>query len=594
MTLVKKAFWRRWFTGLLAVVLAIGLSGCDLSNFKSQAAQVSQIVSYAGSDPKTFNYAFIQEYPNIRDFCYQGLVGADGQGRIIPALAESWQISDDKQRITFTLRDGLKWSDGEPLTVDDVLFTYNDIYLNKKIPSSYTDGLRIGQSGAFPTVRKLDDRRVEFASPEPFAPLLRATGLGILPAHALRQSVQETDEKGNPRFLTIWGIDTDPTKIIVNGPYKIESYLTSQRLVFQRNPYYWEKDEQGNPLPYVERVIIQIVESIDTALLQFRSKGLDILLVGPQTFSLLKREEKRGDFTIYDAGPDSGTSFILFNLNKGRRNNRPIVDPIKSRWFNTVAFRQAVAYALDRDKMNNNTFRGLGVLQNSPISVQSPYYLSPEEGLKVYNHNLEKAKQLLQGAGFKYDSANQLFDADGNRVRFTMISQTGNKRVEAMGAQVKQDLSKVGIQVDYQPIDFGTIGDKLSNTYDWECWLGFVTGGIEPHDGFNVWSPDGNFHLFNQKPQPGQPPIEGREVADWEQRIGELYIQGARELDEAKRKAIYAETQRLSQEYLPFIHLVNNTALAAVRNHVKDVELSSLYYESVLWNSPRLKVVEED
>ncbi len=583
----------RWFSVLLASILAIALSACNPTQLKSEAAQVSQLIASTPGPPKTFNYAFIQESPNIAPFINEGLISENEQGEIEPALAESWVISDDKLRIVMTLKEGLKWSDGEPLTIDDVIFTYNDIYLNEKIPTPMRDSLKIGQSGALPRVRKVDERRVEFTTPEPFAPFLRSTGSAILPAHALRESVTTKDSKGQPQFLTTWGVDTDPSKVIVNGPYQIESYATNQRVIFRRNPYYWRKDAQGNQLPYIERIVWEIVEAADTRLIQFRSGGLDMLAVGPASFSLLKREEKKGDFTIYNSGPDSGTLFVTFNLNKGQRNGKPLVEPVKSRWFNTLAFRQAVAHAIDRQTMINNTLQGLGELQNSPISVQSPYYLSPKDGLKVYDYNLEQAKKLLLGAGFKYNAANQLLDADGNRVRFTMLSQTGSRLIEAMGAQVKQDLSKIGIQVDYTPIDFSIIGDRLQNTFTWECWLGSITGGTEPHGGFNLWSPDGSFHPFNQKPQPGQSPLTGREVADWEAEIGRLYIQGARELDEAKRKVIYAETQRIAQEQLPFIHLVNGLNQVAVRNRVKNVDVSSLYYESVLWNISNLKVVDK-
>ncbi len=163
-----------------------------------------------------------------------------------------------------------------------------------------------------------------------------------------------------------------------------------------------------------------------------------------------------------------------------------------------------------------------------------------------------------------------------------------------MGAQIRQDLSRVGIQVDYNPINFNTLVDKLSNSLDWECYLlGFVSGGVEPHDGANVWLPEGGLHAFNQKPLPGQEPLIGQEVADWEAEIGRLYIQGAQELDEAKRKAIYAETQRLAQEYLPFIYLVNPLSLAAVRDRVEGVKYSALgSLGATLWNKYELKVPE--
>jgi len=585
------ANWRRWLAGVLVLTVAIALTACNPAKVKTEAAQVPQIVLSVLSDPKTFNYPLNQESPNIFGLTYEGLINENGLGEIEPALAESWQITPDKLGIIFTLREGLKWSDGTPLTAEDVIFTYNDIYFNEAIPTDARDVLRVGTSRALPKVRKIDDRRIEFTTPEPFAPFLRTTGLPILPAHALRESVRTKDENGKPKFLTVWGIDTPPSQIVFNGPYRVASYTTSERVIYQRNPYYWRKDAQGRAQPYIERVIWQIVESTDTSLLQFRSGALDSVGVQPDNFSLLKQEEKRGKFTIYSGGPASGTNFISFNLNKGSRNGRPLVDPMKSRWFNTVAFRQAVAYALDRPRMINNIFRGLGELQNSPLSVQSPYYFSPEQGLKVYDFNLEKAKQLLLGAGFKYNDQGQLLDAEGNLVRFTLITNAGNKIREALGTQVKQDLSKIGMQVDLNPIAFGVLVDKLSNSLDWECYLLGLTGGVEPNDGANVWSPEGGLHSFNQKPAQGQPAIEGREVADWEQKLGDLYIEGARELDEGKRKEIYAETQRLTQEYLPSIYLVNSLAMTAVRDRIQGIKYTAL--GGAFWNIQELQLTEK-
>ncbi|MGV0105775.1 ABC transporter substrate-binding protein [Nostoc sp. DSM 114167] len=579
-----------WLPIIFTSAITLTVTACNPANFKSPAAQVPQLVSSILSDPKTFNYPLSQEFPNVFPLIYEGLITQNPiTAKIEPALAESWQISDDKLKIVFTLRESLKWSDGQPLTVDDVVFTYNDIYLNEAIPTDVRDGLRIGESRKLPTVRKVDERRVEFIVPEPFRPFLLSTGSPILPAHILQQSVKTKDQNGRPIFLTKWGVDTPPNEIIVNGPYKIERYDTSQRVVFRRNPYYWRKDAQGNSQPYIERVIWQIVESTDTSLLQFRSGGLDTVGVSPDYFSLLKVQEKQGNFTIYNGGPTSSTSFVWFNLNKGKRDGKPLVDPVKSRWFNNVEFRQAIAYAIDRQTMINNTFRGLGVPQDSPISVQSPYYLSPKEGLKVYDYNQQKAKELLLKAGFKYNN-NQLVDSEGNRVRFSLLTNAGNKIREAMGSQIKQDLSKIGIQVDFTPLAWNTFTDKTSNSLDWEASLMGLTGGLEPNDGANVWAPEGGLHMFNQKPQAGQKPIQGWEIAPWEAEIGNLYIQAARELDEAKVKAIYAETQRITQENLPFIYLVNPYSMSAVRNRFEGIKFSAL--GGAFWNIEQIKVTD--
>ena len=591
--------WRKWLAVLLTFVVAIALGGCNPSEFRTQAAQVPQIVVSVTNDPDSFNYALSHQIPNIFKLTFKGLTTVNGvTGEIEPELAESWQISEDKLHFIFTLRKGLKWSDGHPLTADDVLFTYNDVVLNPAIPTDLRDYIKIGTKKAVPQVKKLDDRRVEFIMPEPFSPFLATTigdtasAIAILPKHALLESVKTKDKNGNPQFVSTWGTDTAPTKIVTSGPFKLESYAPNQRLVFRRNPYYWRKDAQGNSQPYIEKYIWQIVENPDTALIQFRSGGLDLVSASADNFSLLKREEKRGNFTIYNGGPAFGTSFMTFNLNKGRRNGKPLVDPIKSRWFNTVEFRQAVAYGLDRQAMINNFLRGLGELQNSPMETQSKYLLSPKEGLRVYEYNPAKAKELLQKAWFKYNNKNQLIDADGNRVRFTLMAPASGKASSGKTIpQIQRDLGKIGMQVDLQYLDFGTLIEKTSNSLEWECYIGaFISGGIEPNDGANVWLTEGGLHNFNQVPQPGQAPIQGREVADWEQKIEDLFIQGAQEFDEAKRKEIYGEFQRIAQEYLPYIHLYNPLAIAAIRDRIEGTKFSAL--GGATWNLYELKVKE--
>lgn len=578
----------------LAPLMAIALASCNPAALRTQAAQVPRLVISELSEPKTFNTVMSKEATSVFGLLYDSLIAQNGlTGELEPAIAESWDISDDQQRIVFTLREGLRWSDGEPFTIDDITFTYNNIYFNEQIPSGERDILRIGEEGAFPEVRKVDERRVEFIAPEPFAPLLRyAGGLAVLPKHALETAVTSVDAEGRPRFLSTWGTDANPTTIIGNGPYRIKGYATGERVIFERNPYYWRQGAQGEAQPYVDEFVIQIVESTDNALMQFRSGGLDVIGVSPNYFALLKREENRGGFNIYNGGPTLSTTFLSFNLNKGSRNGRPLVNPIRSRWFNMQEFRQAVAYGIDRQTMINNIYQGLGEPQNSPIAVQSPYHLSAEDGLRVYNYDPDKARSLLIGAGFQYNNQGQLLDSEGNRVRFTLITNSGNQIREAMGAQIKQDLAKLGIQVDFQPLAFNTLVSRLSDSLEWEAHiLGFSGAGVEPDGSRNIWSPNGSLHAFNQQPLAGQDPIEGWEVADWEAEIGRLYVQGSQELDEERRKAIYAQTQKLAQEYLPFIHLVNPLALSAVRDRVEGVQFSAL--GGTLWNVHELRLAEQ-
>lgn len=592
---------RRWLArvllGLLVGLIGLTGAGCGLDGFRTRAASGSQLVLSTLQDPKTFNYALNQEFPSIFLFCFRGLTREAGTtGEYQPDLAEAWQISPDQKRISFTLRAGLKWSDGVPLTADDVVFTYRDVIFNPKIPAESQEALRIGPDRRLPEVIKLDDRRVEFVLAEPFAPFLAATAgpptdIVILPKHKLEQSIQSLDANGNPLFLSRWGTDTDPNEIVVNGPYLIEQFRPGERVIFRRNPYYWGNSAQPSR-PAIDRIVWQIAESTDTQLLSFRSGDLDVVgdvrPLRPEYFELLKREEQRGRFTVYNGGPWSGTTFMMFNLNQAQTaEGKPVVDPIKSRWFNSLAFRQAVAHAIDRPRLINNIYRGISQPQNSPISVQSPYYL--KTGLPVYDYDLAQAKQLLTSAGFKYAASGDLLDAEGNRVEFTLNTNAGNKIREAMGSQIREDLAKIGMRVNFSPISFNTLITKVSDSRDWDAVLIGFTGGVEPHGGVNLWASNGSSHMFNLGPQPGQPPLKNWVISDWERQIDQLLKAGARPFDPAQRKPFYDQFQILVQEQLPVIHLVQEIALMAVRDRVTGLDYSGLPSWG-LWNIEELQV----
>jgi peptide/nickel transport system substrate-binding protein len=581
---------------LLVVVMITSLTvaACNPSKFKVSAAQVSQMVIAVLSEPSTFNYALNESAYSVFGFIYDSLINENPiTTKLEPNLAESWQVSPDQKKITITLRDGIKWSDGKPMTADDIVFTYNDIYLNKAIPTSTKDALKIGDKGTLPKVKKIDSRQVEFSIEEPFAPFLRyVAGIPIMPKHILEEAIKTKEKDGNPKFLSMWGTGTNPQEIVGNGAYVMESYIPSQRVIFRRNPYYWRKDNQGKQQPYIDRIIYQIIESTDNQLISFRSGQLDNIEVPPEGFSLLKREEKRNKFQIYNGGPDTSTTFMAFNLNKAKNSKgNYLVDPIKSRWFNKTEFRQAVAYALDREKMKTNAFRGLGELQNSFVYVKSPYFLPPEKGLKVYNYDPGKAKQVLLQAGFKYNAQNQLIDAEGNPVGFTLLTNSERKVRGDMAAQIKQDLGKIGIDVKLQILSFNTYLEKLKVTQDWDAYLGgFAGGGVEPHSASNIWRINGASHAFNQGAQPGDKPLTGWEISEWEKQIDQLYIKGAQELDENKRKEYYWEYQRIASEQLPFIHLVERLDLQAVRDRFQGIKYSAL--GGAFWNLYELKVTD--
>ncbi len=581
-----------------AVVLLLVIGMCSLllwgCSVKSEAL-ANRLVVPLDSDIKTFNPVLIQDaYSGIAiGYTLTGLISENPITKEVePELAEKWEFQQDGKQLIFTMRPDLKWSDGQPLTVDDALFTYQDILFNEKIPSGSRDVLRIGKSQTLPKVEKLDDRRISFFLSEPFAPALRTIGgTGILPKHIFAATIKEdpNDKDKKLKFLETWNLSTPVNQLVGSGAYIIQEYRPSERLIYKPNPYYWKKGK-----PYIEKFVMQIVESPDTALLRFRSGDLDMYRLRGEDYQLLKRFEERDRYKIYNAGPSTGESFIMFNLNKGKnpKTNESFVEPIKSKWFNDVDFRRAIAHALNREAMITNLSRGLAQNQDSPISIPSPYFLSPEKGLKVYDYQPEKSKEILLKAGYKYDQQKQLLDAQGNLVRFTLLCPAGGR--VTLGAQIKNDLEKIGMKIDFNPVDFRIISDKLDNSKQWDATILGFTGGAEPNSAINLWATDGDSHLFNKGPVGDEKPFIGREVADWEKKIHDLMISGAQELDEPKRKAIYAEYQQLVQEQLPLIHLTIPLYLVAVRDRVDNVQMSALAGSTGvtggLWNVEILKL----
>jgi peptide/nickel transport system substrate-binding protein len=242
--------------------------------------------------------------------------------------------------------------------------------------------------------------------------------------------------------------------------------------------------------------------------------------------------------------------------------------------------------------MINNIYQGLGATQNSSISVGTPYYREPTKA-EIYDYDLAKAKQLLKEAGFQYKKNNQLFDSAGHRVRFTLFVPAGGGASESLGNQIKQDLAKLGMDVNFSPIAFSIMVDKIDNSLEWDAVLISFTGSVEPNEGSNLWLSTGRSHMFNQQPSPQQEPITGHEVSAWEKELDRLYIDAARELDETKRKALYSQVQQVTQANVPVIFLVNPLYLSAVRNRVKGIVPSTTHPAGVLWNLPELQIQDK-
>lgn len=497
------------------------------------------------SDPKTLNLIIAQETSTtaVIGILFEGLTKIDGvTTEPLPCLAVSWTHTKNGLEWTFTLRKGVKWFDGVEFTADDVVFTYNQLIYNKDIPCSARDIFTI--EGKIFKVEKLDTHKIRITTPLPYAPLLRHLSHPILPKHILEKSVKEG------KFPETWGVNTPPEMIIGTGPFKLTEYLPGQRLVYKRNPNYWQKG-----LPYIDSIVRYIVQDENAQLIKFRAGEIDILSVGGKDYALIKKEASKKNYTVYDCGPAFGTNFICFNQNIN------YVDKTKYDWFTNLKFRKAIAYALDKQTMINNVLHGIGAPQYAAMSKAAKFFYNPN--VKQYPYNPQKAKELLKEAGF-IDTNNDgiLENPPLTPVEFILLTNANNNERVDLGTIIQTDLRKIGLDVSFRPIDFNNLVNILNYTHKWDAVLIGLTGGIEPHGGKNVWATDGHLHLWNMNPE---------QVTSWEKEIDKLFNQGVQELDPEKRRKIYWQWQEIAAEKLPLIYTVNPKAIYAVRNTIKGI-----------------------
>ena len=522
------------------------------------------IDSTIGDGPKTFNPWESKDATSseLGEMLYDGLTTIDvNTGDVIPQLAKEIQILPDKKTYIVKLRHGLKWSDGKPITADDVVFTWNDIIFNGLGNTSTRDSLYIEDK--LPTVKKINDYEVEFKTYKPFAPFLRNLSTPIAPKHIFEPVVK----KGGSEFSAFMGVSSNPKDFVTSGAFLIEEYRPAQRIIFKRNPNYYKIDKIGQKLPYLDKYIVLITGNTNNQLLKFQSGELDFISIDGANVSTLKQQESKpnSDFKIYNLGADTSTSYITFNLSKDKNEKGEyIVNPIKQKWFNNINFRQAIEYALDRNAIILNVANGIGV----PLyTAESPTSIFLNKNLKEPEYNAEKAKELLKKSGFYLDKNGLLHDKDGNKVEFNLYTNSGNLPREATGVSIKQDLSKLGITVNFKPMEFNSLVNKLTNTLDWDCiLLGFTGSPLEPHGGINVWNSNGTLHVFNKNNN-----YKNHHISEWEKELDYIFDKAALELNFNKRKELYDKYQAIVYEQKPLIYLYSPLRISAIRTKFKNI-----------------------
>lgn len=533
-----------------------------------------------GAGPKTFNAwdASDVESHGIGMLQNDSLVDYDPwSGKAVPKLAKSFETSKDGKVITFVMRKGLKWSDGHPLTADDVVFTFGKLVKEGYGEVSNRD--TIATADDYPDVKKVAEDRVSFTFKRPFTPFLaNLNAVMVAPKHVL----EPITKKPKADFHSFWSVSSDLSNMVGSGPMILSQYIPGQRYIFKRNPHYSFIDKEGRTLPYLDGIVVGIVPEQKTEVIKFQGKEIDFMDVKSITGNnarQLKQREAMDDFTMYNLGPDDGTVFLMFNMcrRSDPKTHKPYVDPIKQEWFNNDKFRWAISHCVDRKRIINNILRGVGY----PLShCETQAALYDNKSLKPVDYSPEKAAQILAEAGF-VKKGEELFDSKGNRVEFDLLTNSGNDIRDGVCITVKQELKKLGIKVNYQPIEFNTLINRLHTSLDWQAAVMGLSGSrFEPYGGANVWRADGRMHFFDTRLADSDDVVRVKDERPWEKEIDQCLEQAAHSTDETERHKLYDRFQQIAYDEQPFIYVYTPMLLTACRNTIGNYKPTpyGLYY----------------
>jgi peptide/nickel transport system substrate-binding protein len=534
------------FTGVLFTLLVLGglylyfrRADSDVPPRPAPAARPSrggQIVGSARGEPRTFNrlMARDQTVDTIAWLTQAKLVRVNrATFELEPWLAERWESSDDGLRHTLHLRPGLTWSDGAPFTSADVLFTVRAA-LDPKVQSVFAGNL---MAGGKPIRAEAPDAQtvvVTFAAP--FGPGLRILDLPILPRHKLEAAL----DAGT--FAAAWSPTTPPAEIVGMGPFVLREYVPGQRLVFDRNERYWRSADDETAMPYLDRIVLEIVADQNTELLRLTSGETDLTHseLRQEDFVPARRAEQEGRIRLLELGVGTDADAFWFCLKPEVKGKDPRFAFVQRR-----EFRQAISHAVDREAFARTVFLGEAVPVWGPITPGNRPWFSPN--VPRYPHDLARAKELLKSIGLEDRNGNGVVeDASGTEARFTVITQRGLTYYERGTQVLREQAALAGIALDIVPLEVGAVIQRVERCDFDAVYMRPLFSDIDPAGNLDYWLSSGQGHYWNMS--------QAKPATEWEAEIDRLMLEQARTVDPQRRKALFEEVQRIFAENVPVLY----------------------------------------
>jgi peptide/nickel transport system substrate-binding protein len=524
------------------------------------------------SEPKTFNPVNAGDADSLRII---HLLNADlvhinrSNFQTEPSLARSWTVSADGRTYTLALRRGLHFSDGSAFDAGDVVFTY-ETYLNATLHSPQRDLLLI--SGVPIKVREIDNYTVAFTLPSRYAAGDRIFDeIAILPRHLLEKKAKSGE------LATVWGVSTDPKQIVGLGPFRLRTFVPGQRVVLERNPFYWKSDAAGQRLPYLDEVVSEVVPNSEAEALRFLSGETDMMSrMTAANFAALRPDEQKRNFRLYDLGAGFEYTFLFFNQNARSSAAEPRLEQ-KQKWFEQVEFRQAVDQAVDRDSIVRLVYRSHAVPISLPMSPSNSFWF--DHSLPQPVRSLSHARETLRKGGFTWSSDGSLRDSQGRPVEFSLLVNTANPQQQEIGVLVQQDLKDLGIRVTLNTLEFRSVLHRIFSSFDYEAAiLTMSDNDADPNTEMNVLLSTGSGHVWSLKPQ---------RIPPWQTEIDSLMQKQLTARAPDERKRLFDQVQQIVARNKPAIFLTSPNVLVGAKNEIENFHPAKLP-DYTLWNADQL------
>jgi peptide/nickel transport system substrate-binding protein len=455
----------------------------------------------------------------------------------VAALASSWRISEGGRRIDFDLRPGIVFSDGTAFAPEDVIYTMKRL-LDPNTHSPLADSFPTG--GKPVEMRAVGLHGVMIRFPDPIADLA-------------------------PLFDQV-AIQSRTKPDAVLGPFVLGERKAGVSILLVRNTHYWKKDEQGKQLPYLDSVRVSIQPNREAEALSLERGEIEFIQnIDPEIYDRLSKNA--GELLVFhDAGASLDSEQLWFN----QVPSAPLA-PAKKAWYTDAHFRRAVSYAIRREDICKLVYRGHAVPAFGPVSPSNRYWFSAA-GMPA---SLDDALKELKAGGF-HKSGDALLDRAGTRVEFSIISNAGSKLHERTLALIQQDLARVGIKVNLVMLDFASLIERITRTFDYDaCLMSLTNVGLDPNEQMNVWMSAAENHQWN--------PSQKTPANPWEAEIDKLMQAQSASPERNDRKSAFDRVQQIVREQQPFIYLVHPNALTAVSRRLRGVT-PAMFRPQVYWN----------